>query len=230
MTDIPVCQLAQAGTVRLIPSARLFPPALDPLVDSEAERELVAEIEGLTNARLVAPGGGLLDIEPGELLTAAYGWGHTFINAAFIHTRVGGNRFNGPERGAWYAGFDVGTSLAEVAYHLTCELRAVGRFDNVTDYAELIADFIGSFHDVRQAHGAPDSLDTDAAIAYSAGQALAATLRGQGSRGLVYPSARHAGGICIAAFKPNVVQNLRQGGLWRLSWKGWPEPEVEQLS
>ena len=230
MTAIPVCELAQAGTVRLIPSARLHPPALDPLADSDAERDAVAEIDGFTNARLVAPAGGLLDIEPGELLTPAYGWGHSFINAAFIYTRAGGNRFNGPERGAWYAGFVVQTALKEVAYHLTRELIAVERFDNVTDYGELIADFIGTFHDVRSVKGTPAYLSGDTATAYPAGQRLAADLRGQGSRGLVYPSMRHRSGTCIAAFKPNVVQNLRQGGLWRLSWTGSPEAAVERVS
>lgn len=229
MTGLPVSDLAQAGTVRLIPSARLQPPALDPLADTEGERDDIAEIEGFTNARLVAPNGGLLDIEQGELLTPAYGWGHTYINAAFIYTRASGNRFNGPERGAWYAAFDVETSLAEVAYHLARELTAINRYDNETDYGELIADFIGTFHDARQVSGAPDYLHDDTAVAYPAGQRLAVQLRGRGSRGLIYPSVRHPGGTCIAVFKPSVVQNLRQGGMWRLTWRGRPEAEIVRV-
>ena len=54
---------------------------------------------------------------------------------------------NGPDRGAWYCAFEVETAIDEVAYHLTKELAAIDRFENVTDYAELYADFIGPFHD-----------------------------------------------------------------------------------
>ena len=70
-------------------------------------------------------------------------------DAAFTHTRPGGNRFNDENRGAWYCGFDADTAVGEVSYHLTRELEAIGRFENVTDYAELIADFFGQFHDLR---------------------------------------------------------------------------------
>ena len=48
--------------------------------------------------------------------------------------------------------------------------------------------------------------------------------------GIVYPSVRHHGGTCLAAFHPYVVQNLRQGGLWRLTWVGDPEPAVKRVA
>lgn len=38
------------------------------------------------------------------------------------------NRFNGADRGAWYAGFEVETSLAEVKFHLTEALAFTGDF------------------------------------------------------------------------------------------------------
>ncbi|MEO8883234.1 MAG: RES family NAD+ phosphorylase [Devosia sp.] len=57
----------------------------------------------------------------------------------------GGNRFNGEDRGAWYCGITAETSLREVSDHLTRELEAIERFDNVTDYAELMADFVLEF-------------------------------------------------------------------------------------
>ena len=99
--------------------------------------------------------------------------GRSFLNAAFTHTRPGGNRSNGDGRGAWYAAFEAGTALAEVAYHLSRELEAVGRFENVTDYAELLADVFGPFHDLRGCDPAAPCLDPDPAIGYPAGQALA---------------------------------------------------------
>src|SRR6185312_6703821 len=104
------------------------------------------------------------------------------------HTRAGGNRFNGPERGAWYCAFEVETAIAKFAYHLTQELAAIERFENMTDYAELIADFIGPFHDLRGADPATQkSLHRDPAVGYPAGQALALELRTQtDSNGIIY--------------------------------------------
>jgi hypothetical protein len=103
--------------------------------------EDLAELEGATSGRLQAQEGGLLDLNQKELVLGRPG--HTFINAAFTYTRPGGNRFNG------YCAFLAETALAEVTFHLTRELDAINRFENVTDYAELISDFVGHFHDLR---------------------------------------------------------------------------------
>jgi hypothetical protein len=134
--------------------------------------EDLAELEGATSGRLQAQEGGLLDLDPKELVFGRPG--HTFINAAFTYTRPGGNRFNDDERGAWYCAFLAETALAEVTFHLTRELEAINRFENVTDYAELISDFVGHFHDLRgDAFLTDDSLNAAPAVAYPAGQALA---------------------------------------------------------
>ncbi|MGH6902228.1 MAG: RES family NAD+ phosphorylase, partial [Geminicoccaceae bacterium] len=139
----PTVDLAQRDTVRLVSTGRLKAPALLPLAADDRALDELASLESATNARLRAEETGLADLDPRELVFGRAG--RTFVNAAFTHTRPGGNRFNGDERGAWYAGFEAGTALAEVAYHLTRELEAVGRFENVTDYAELHADFFGPF-------------------------------------------------------------------------------------
>jgi len=52
------------------------------------------------------------------------------------------------------------------------------------------------------------------------GQKLAADLRRQGHRGLLYPSARRKNGQCFVAFDPGVVQNVRPGASWKLVWNG----------
>ena len=195
-----------------------------PLARNHGDLEHLAELEGATSGRLQAQEGGLTDLDPRELVFGRPGY--TFINAAFAYTRPGGNRFNDDARGAWYCAFDADTALAEVSFHLTRELIAIDRFENVSDYAELVADFAGSFHDLRgTAFDGEPVLDPDAAVAYPAGQALARHLRKQeAALGLVYPSVRHAGGTCLAAFYPDLVQNLRQGGMWRLEWRGSPVP------
>lgn len=226
----PTVDLSQRDTVRLISTGRLKPPVLSPLAANFGALEDLAGLESVTNGRLQAQETGLPGLDPRELVFGRAGY--TFINAAFTHTRPGGNRFNGEDRGAWYCAFEVETSLSEVAYHLTRELEAIGRFDNITDYAELLADFFGLFHDLRGAD--PESepaLRENPGIAYPAGQALARRLRTEvASNGIVYPSVRHAGGACLVAFRPDLVQNLRQGGVWRLEWQGAPTPAMSRLS
>jgi RES domain-containing protein len=218
--------IAQRDTVRLISTGRLKDSVLLPLAANHGALEELASLESVTNGRLQAQETGLPDLDPRELVFGRAGF--IFINAAFTHTRPGGNRFNDDNRGAWYCAFEVETAIAEVSYHLTRELEAIGRFENVTDCAELIADFFGPFHDLRAANFADDpALHADPAVAYPAGQSLAKRLRKDAaSNGIIYPSIRHAGGTCLAAFRPDLVQNLRQGEIWRLEWQGAPEPSV----
>ncbi len=222
--------LSQRDTVRLISTGRLKDPVLLPLAANHGALEDLAILESATNGRLVAQQSGLPELDSRELVFGRAGF--TFINAAFTHTRPGGNRFNDEARGAWYCGFDTDTAISEVSYHLTRELEAIDRFENVTDYAELIADFFGSFHDMRNADAKIEpALHEDPAIGYAAGQSLARQLRlDHISNGIVYPSVRHSGGTCLACFRPDLVQNLRQGGIWRLEWQGTPIPSVTRQS
>lgn len=210
---VPVSVLAQQRSVRLIPTAYWKPPVLRALVDDEEELALLERLEGRTSRRLVRPAVTGLDLDR---------WGHTHIAAAFTYTRKGGNRFNGEARGAWYAGFDDRTALAEVAFHRTRELGFIGEWRDEAQYRALHAAFIGRFHDLRGVAPAPDCLRADTAIGYPAGQALARALVNEGARGLVYPSVRHPGGTCLVAFQPNVVQDVAPGACWRLVWDGSP--------
>jgi RES domain-containing protein len=197
-----------------------------PLASNHGALEDLAGLESVTNGRLQAQETGLPDLDPRELVFGRAGY--TFINAAFTHTRPSGNRFNDEGRGAWYCAFEVETAIDEVSYHLSRELEAIGRFENMTDYAELIADFFGPFHDLRPADPADElALHSEPVIAYPAGQMLSRRLRKQfDSNGIIYPSRRRAGGTCLVAFRPHLVQNLRQGGIWRLEWQASPTPSV----
>src|ERR1700748_562216 len=124
MWPFPTVELAQRDTIRLISTGRLKEPVLLALAANQGALDDLADLESVTNGRLQAQESGLRDLDPREL--AFRRAGHTFINAAFIHTRPGGNRFNGDDRGAWYCAFDVDTCLGEVSYHLTRELEAIG--------------------------------------------------------------------------------------------------------
>ena len=211
--NVPVTRIARARTVRLIPTAYWKPPVLRALVEDDADLAVLERLEGRTSRRLVRPAVTGLDLDR---------WGHSIIAAAFTYTRKGGNRFNGEERGAWYAGFDDRTALGEVAFHRTRELGFIGHYHDEAQYRALHAAFIGRFHDLRGVKPAPDALHPDPATGYPAGQALARELMAAGSRGLIYPSVRQRGGTCLVAFQPNVVQDVTPGATWRLAWTGTP--------
>jgi hypothetical protein len=55
---------------------------------------------------------------------------------------------------------------------------------------------------------------------YGAGQALARTLRGQGSAGIVCESVRRPAGQCVAVFRPRALSNARAVGHIGLCWNG----------
>ena len=214
----PVTSIAEPATVRLISTAYYKPPVLRALVDDDAELKVLEEIEGLTNRRLIAEGAGLAALHPRELIFQA--WGRTYINAAFAYTRAEGNRFNSGDRGAWYCAFDELTAIAEVGFHRTRELIRIGHFEDEAVYQSLLAGFIGDFHDLRGVAGPLPCLEADPDTAYPAGQELARQLRREGARGLIYPSVRRPGGVCLVAFEPHVVQNVRPAARWKLTWKG----------
>lgn len=218
--------------VRLISETHHKPPVLRGLVDSDEEAAVLAEIEGETSARLIAEAQGSPALDRRELAFARRSldltlYGQSHINAAFTYTRHSGNRFNTGDRGAWYCAWHMLTSAQEVGFHRTRELGFIGRYDDEARYVELLADFIGDFPDLHgEAHPA---LDPVPERSYPAGQRLAADLRAEGHRGLIYPSMRHPGGRCFVAFDPGIIQNVRPGASWKLVWQGAPEFTIEGL-
>ena len=228
-----VTAINDRGLVRLIPETRHKPPVLRGLVDTDDEAAILAELEGRTSARLVAERDGSPALDRRELVFARRAhdlkvYGQSHINAAFTYTRPTGNRFNSGDRGAWYCSYDPLTSIAEVGFHRTRELGFIGIYEHVARYVELLADFIGDFPDLDGETDCP-ALDADPDTGYPAGPALAASLRREGYRGLLYPSVRHPAGRCFVAFDPGIVQNVRPGASWRLTWKGTPDFSIEGL-
>src|SRR5450830_648968 len=146
------------------------------------------------------------------------------VNAAFCHPHPLGSRFNGPERGAWYAGFALNTAQAEVAFHKRVELAETGwTEDESITYDDYLADFSAPFHDLRYAVGFRACLHPRS---YVASQALAERLLDAGSLGLIYPSVRHAGGTCLACFRPPLVANVRRDATFRFTWNGTRGPAI----
>jgi RES domain-containing protein len=190
------------------------------LVGSDQFTDLT-EIEGATSNRLKAEEHGSESIQPGEFI---FGVSHAaFVNAAFAYWRPRElNRFNGPNRGAWYAALLAETCVAEVAFHLVRELDRVKDFNAVVEYAEMFASFAGEFVDLRGIDPKPQCLDPDPAIAYPLGNDLANAARARGYNGIVYPSVRDPDGTCLVALWPHAVQSVAQGRVLRLTWSGTP--------
>lgn len=201
--------LEQDDTHRLIPT-RFFEQGesvLSRLGLPPAQMEHLFQLDDATNERLAGESNLLPGITVHELV---FGVPHYhIINAAFTHAQPQGSRFNASDRGAWYAAFSLKAAQSEVAFHYAEGLREVNwQEEETVSYREYLADFRADFHDLRADPAHKKYLQPDN---YRASQRLARQLLHRGSAGVVYPSVRHAGGTCIACFRPALVGNVREG-------------------
>ncbi len=223
----PVTELHRVLTSRLLP-ARYSDSVLTRIADSAEDLQLIYALDNATNERLLAEGDNRPGITARELVyELPYA---RIINAAFSHPHPQGARFSTPNRGAWYAGFDLQTAKAEVLFHRSVHFTEIGWLcREELDYDHYHADFSGPFHDLRpqpeltgsKADAIHFAAQRTACLqpgSYIASQQLALDLLELGSLGVVYPSARRAGGICLACFRPGAVANVRKRELHRLTW------------
>jgi hypothetical protein len=220
--------LRRDDTHRLIPSAYSGgdETVLTRLTNDPDDLAALFELEGATNDRLLGEAGLLPGITVRELV---FGLSYSHIvNAAFTHPRPLGNRFNGPERGAWYAGFSRETSAIEVAYHKKKELQEIHWQEKETfTYVDFLADFRSKFHDVRNDPSFKKCLDSES---YGVSQQLARELLAAGSAGVVYNSVRHKTGTCIACFRPALVNNVRKGRSLSIAFENLlAAPEIREI-
>jgi hypothetical protein len=218
----PVSLVRRHDTHRLVPSRHLRRDAsVLAAVADEADLQAVFDLDAATNDRLLAHAQQMPAIGLEELVFAVP---HAdVVNAAFCHPHPLGARFSSPERGAWYAGFELATSQTEVAFHKSVQLAEISRFDDSVTYDDFVADFTANFHDLRRTTGFRACLDPRS---YVASQALAEGLMQEGSLGVVYPSVRRRGGTCLACFRPALVGNVRRGATYRFTWNGTPRPTI----
>ncbi len=209
-------EINQAGTHRLIPAKYGAKSVFEALALPQEVLADLSELDAVTNERTLAERGANVAIGPGELLLGVPE--AEIVNAAFAHPGPFGGRFHGAQRGAWYAGFAIETSIAEVGYHKR-RFLAEGRIHGAHqfDYVDFLADFSGLFHTLsakdRNRCLKPDPVPQ----CYGASQALANQLLFEGANGIVYPSVRHAGGTCIACFRPALVFHPRRSEKYQLT-------------
>ena len=222
----PLTALRQFDTCRLLPSrfADVEDSVLAPLAEDDAHLRDLFDLDNATNARLRTQNGGAAGIAVDELVFGVPNF--RIINAAYTYAHPQGSRFNDSRRGAWYCAFDADTALAEVIFHKTVEYAEINRFDDSVQYQCMLADFTAAFHDLR---GQPRYAACLAPDSYVDSQTLAERLLDGGSLGVLYPSVRRPGGTNLACFRPALVGNVRKGAVYRLTWRGNPQPTVEVI-
>jgi RES domain-containing protein len=184
--------------------------------DNESMFADLAELDGATNDRLLGEEGLLPGISVHELV---YGIRYaSIVNAAFTHKNPYGSRFNDGTRGAWYAGLERATSIAEVAYHRARQLANIDwQEEERSTFDDYLADFTTEFHDLRGTNATGTGSQYRKFLkagpvpaCYVESQQLARKLLAARSNGLIYPSVRHPGGTCIACFRPALVYHVRR--------------------
>src|SRR5687767_9147487 len=121
----PVSLVRQFDTHRLVPSRHMLrgDSVLVDIAEDDEHLQAIFELDAGTNDRLLAEHQVLPGIGLEELVFAVPHAG--VVNAAFCHSNPLGNRFSGPDRGAWYAAFELATSHAEVAFHRSVQLAEI---------------------------------------------------------------------------------------------------------
>jgi len=180
--------------------------------DDDAMLADLAELDGATNERLLSEEGLLPGISVYELVFGVR-YAH-IVNAAFTHKNPAGARFNDGARGAWYAGLERETSIAEVAYHKARQLKNIDwTEEEVSTYDDYLADFTTEFHDLRgedrryRKYLKPEPVPE----CYADSQQFAKELLAEQSNGVIYPSVRRPGGTCVVCFRPALVYHVERG-------------------
>jgi RES domain-containing protein len=211
-------------TCRLVPTLYPSTGILDRLATPD-DLPFLIELETWTNDRISTELGILHRIPAKEWVTGRPM--SSVIMAAFCHPRIGGGRFNEPDRGAWYAALDLPTAHAEVVYHRTRELAEIGVFETRVQMRLYLADFECALHDVRA--DIPEHVPLHDPVSYTASQAFARDLLAAESNGVIYRSVRRSGGECIACFRPRLVAHVRTDAYFEYRWEGTRMPKIRKL-
>jgi hypothetical protein len=215
--------IRQNDTHRLVPSkySDQGESVLAELADNDTDLQDLFDLDHATNDRLLGENNLLPGIDVHEFVFGVPYF--RIVNAAFSHAHPLGSRFNGPDRGAWYAAFELDTAQTEVAFHKWIELSEVGWTEEELMYDDYLADFSAEFHDIRKDRRFRSALAPDS---YVASQKLAEELLEAGALGIVYPSVRRAKGTCVACFRPPLVMNVRKAATYEFLWAGNATPSI----
>lgn len=225
--SLPKVQLLrQHDTHRLIPAKYSAgkDSVLTRIAEDDTHLQAIFDLDHATNDRLLAENNLPVGIGMHELIFGVpY---YRIVNATFCHPHPLGSRFNGPDRGAWYAAFALKTAQAEVTFHKSVELAEVHWWDETVTYDDYLADFSADFHDIRSDRNFQSCL---APHSYEHSQKLAEDLLANSALGLTYPSVRDPDGTCLVCFRPTLVMNVRKTSTYQFSWNGKGPPQIAKL-
>lgn len=228
LPSAPTIRVTWERTHRVIGSR--FPPIdlFDDVADP-ADWELLAKAESRTNPRIREELGDLSLIPVARRLS---GSGAGWVIGAFTHiSKDRTSRFSDGSYGVYYAAESVETALCEHAFHMGLFYARTAEAPGwLAQVRELVGTIDAELTDLRG--GRPEHaglLDPDPA-SYPVPQRFAAALRARDGNGIVYPSLRHPGGGCFAAFWPNVVTPPMQGDHYRYHWNGTKVDLVQRLT
>lgn len=213
---VPVTSIHWKRAVRIIrsihPPIDLFEDIADP-----ADWPLLIAAEQKTNPRLMESIGNL-DLVP--VTRRVSGAGASYLMAPFTHISMDRpSRFSDGTYGVLYAGETFEVALFETIHHHACFMRSTNEPAGWTSqFREIVLDIAGMLHDITQSAALfTDVLHSDD---YGASQRLGQQLRSSHSEGIVYPSVRHAGGMCAGLFHPDLASHAVQGRHLDYHWNG----------
>lgn len=214
VADIPLTPTLWRPCHRLIPSRYPTVGLYDAIADP-ADLEVVFAIEALTNPRIRDELGELQLVPPQERVS---GPGSTVVMAAFTHLNPEGSRFSDGSHGVYYAAQTLATAIAEVSHHRAVFLSRTREPAIDIDMRVITATLDAELHDLQRLgdRGAA-FLDPDW---YALPQQLGRRLREAGSAGVLFPSVRDPGGLCVGVFRPRALKNARSGAHIALHWDG----------
>lgn len=198
--------------------ASRYPPIdlFERLTSDPAVWDALAALEQATNPRLRDALGEIALVPPERRVN---GPGASFVMAAFTHLNPKGSRFSDGSYGIYYAAAALDTAIAETVHHFGRFAADAGDPLRREDMRVLVGTVRHRMDDVAalpEAERGP-LLDPES---YAASRRFGRRRRAAGSDGIVYPSVRHPGGDCVAAFWPDVVGIPVQERHLQYEWDG----------
>jgi hypothetical protein len=214
----PVRRVRWAHAFRIIPTR--FPPvSLFERLGDPAEWDVLAELESLTNPRIRCEIGEISAVPPEERIA---GPGASWVMGPFVHKRP--SRFADGSFGAYYCANRRATAVAETCWHMERFYASTAEAALDVDMRVLVGSIDDRFHDLRDDDPRWRPLLDPADYTHS--RAFAVRLRTVRSRGVVFPSVRDPGGLCVGAFTPRAVLPPRPTCVLRYHWDGQRIPKV----
>ena len=202
-----------------LPTIHLFERVADP-----ADWEALYKLESMTNPRIRNEVGELSLVPVADRVS---GPNASVVMAPFTHLSPQGTRFTDGHFGAYYAAESIDTAIAETRFHRENFLRATHQPPLELEMRCYLADVACELHDLRGRRA--ELADIYDPASYAASQKLGRRLRDAHSNGIAFESVRRAGGLCVAIFRPRLVQNVRQSVHLRYAWDGGAIAQVYEI-